>query len=156
LTSSQSLPDIYADKTAALQKEGCLQFMAKSIEVEQVGGLENLKEWVLSRKNLFSRQSFQRGVRLPAGILFMGISGCGKSMAAKVIASALESPPGAAGHEPGHVGAFGSPEYAFDRALRTAGTSRPWCSGSMKWRTVSAMTACRAPRGQQQHSSPAF
>ena len=119
------LPDIYADKTAALQKEGCLQFMAKNIEVEQVGGLENLKEWVLSRKNLFSRQSFQRGVPLPAGILFMGISGCGKSMAAKVIAGAWNLPLVRLDMNLVMSGAFGSPEYAFDRALRTAENISP-------------------------------
>ena len=119
------LPDIYADKTAALQKEGCLQFMAKNIEVEQVGGLENLKEWVLSRKNLFSRQSFQRGVPLPAGILFMGISGCGKSMAAKVIAGAWSLPLVRLDMNLVMSGAFGSPEYAFDRALRTAENISP-------------------------------
>lgn len=119
------LDDIYADKTAALQKEGCLQFIAKSMEVEQVGGLENLKEWVLSRKSLFSRQSFQTGVPLPAGILFMGISGCGKSMAAKVIASAWNLPLVRLDMNLVMSGAFGSPEFAFDRALRTAENISP-------------------------------
>jgi AAA+ superfamily predicted ATPase len=119
------LPDIYADKTAALQKEGCLQFMAKSIQVDQVGGLENLKEWVMGRKSLFSRQSFQTGIPMPAGILFMGISGCGKSMAAKVIASAWNLPLVRLDMNLVMSGAFGSPEYAFDRALRTAENISP-------------------------------
>ncbi|GAB6047360.1 AAA family ATPase [Methyloparacoccus murrellii] len=119
------LPDIYADKTAALQKEGCLQFISKSIEVDQVGGLENLKEWVLSRKSLFSRQSFQTGIPMPAGILFMGISGCGKSMAAKVIASAWNLPLVRLDMNLVMSGAFGSPEYAFDSALRTAENISP-------------------------------
>ena len=119
------LPDIYADKTAALQKEGCLQFMAKNIEVDQVGGLENLKEWVLSRKSLFSRQSFQKGIPMPAGILFMGISGCGKSMAAKVIAGAWNLPLVRLDMNLVMSRAFGSPEYAFDSALRTAENIAP-------------------------------
>jgi len=119
------LPDIYADKTAALQKEGCLQFISKSIEVHKVGGLENLKEWVMGRKSLFSRQSFQTGIPMPAGILFMGISGCGKSMAAKVIASAWNLPLVRLDMNLVMSGAFGSPEYAFDRALRTAENISP-------------------------------
>ncbi len=119
------LPDIYADKTAALQKEGCLQFIAKSIQVEQVGGLENLKEWVMSRKQLFSRRSFQKGIPLPAGILFMGISGCGKSMAAKVIASAWNLPLVRLDMNLVMSRAYGSPEYAFDNALRTAENIAP-------------------------------
>jgi ATP-dependent 26S proteasome regulatory subunit len=119
------LPDIYADKTAALQKEGCLQFIAKSIQVDEVGGLENLKEWVMSRKSLFSRGSFQTGVPMPAGILFMGISGCGKSMAAKVIASAWNLPLVRLDMNLVMSRAFGSPEYAFDSALRTAENIAP-------------------------------
>jgi SpoVK/Ycf46/Vps4 family AAA+-type ATPase len=119
------LPDIYADKTAALQKEGCLQFISKSIQVGQVGGLENLKEWVMSRKSLFSRSSFQKGIPMPAGILFMGISGCGKSMAAKVIASAWNLPLVRLDMNLVMSRAFGSPEYAFDSALRTAENISP-------------------------------
>lgn len=119
------LPDIYADKTAALQKEGCLQFIAKSIRVDQVGGLENLKEWVMSRKSLFSRKSFQTGIPLPAGILFMGISGCGKSMAAKVIASAWNLPLVRLDMNLVMSRAYGSPEFAFDSALRTAENISP-------------------------------
>jgi SpoVK/Ycf46/Vps4 family AAA+-type ATPase len=119
------LPDIYADKTAALQKEGCLQFIAKSIQVDQVGGLENLKEWVMSRKSLFSRRSFQTGIPLPAGILFMGISGCGKSMAAKVIASAWNLPLVRLDMNLVMSRAYGSPEFAFDSALRTAENIAP-------------------------------
>mgnify|MGYP006267752941 CR=1 FL=1 len=120
-----SLQDIYADKTAALQKEGCLQFIPKAVDVDQVGGLENLKEWVLTRRSLFSRQSFQTGIPLPAGILFMGISGCGKSMAAKVIASAWNLPLVRLDMNLVMSGAYGSPEYAFDHALRTAENISP-------------------------------
>jgi AAA+ superfamily predicted ATPase len=119
------LDDIYADKTAALHKEGCLQFISKSIDLHQVGGLENLKEWLLSRKSLFSRQSFQTDIPMPTGILFMGISGCGKSMAAKVISSAWNLPLVRLDMNLVMSGAYGSPEYAFDHALRTAENISP-------------------------------
>ncbi|MGZ8217703.1 AAA family ATPase [Methylomagnum sp.] len=114
------LPDIYEEKTTSLLKEGCLDFIAKIVSMEKVGGLENLKEWVLSRKSLFSRQSFEAGIPLPAGILFMGISGCGKSMAAKVISSAWNLPLVRLDMNLVMSGAFGSPEFAFDSALKTA------------------------------------
>lgn len=119
------LEDVYANKTASLQKEGCLQFMPKNLRVEDVGGLENLKEWVLSRKSLFSRQSFQEGVPMPAGILFMGISGCGKSLAAKVIAGAWNLPLVRLDMNLVMSGAYGTPEFAFDHALRTAENISP-------------------------------
>ncbi len=119
------LPDIYDNKTAALEKEGCLQFISKSIQIDQVGGLENLKEWVSSRKSLFSRQSHEEGIPPPAGILFMGISGCGKSLASKVIASAWNLPLVRLDMNLVMSGAYGSPEYAFDHALRTAENISP-------------------------------
>lgn len=115
-----TLPDIYTEKTTSLMKEGCLNFIAKAVTVDQVGGLENLKEWVLSRKALFSRQSFEAGIPLPAGILFMGVSGCGKSMAAKVISSAWNLPLIRLDMNLVMSGAYGSPEYAFDHALKVA------------------------------------
>ena len=120
-----TLPDIYAEKTTALMKEGCLQFMAKPVPVDQVGGLDNLKEWVLSRKSLFSRTAFEAGIPLPAGILFMGVSGCGKSMAAKVIASAWSLPLVRLDMNLVMSGAYGSPEYAFDHALKVADNISP-------------------------------
>jgi SpoVK/Ycf46/Vps4 family AAA+-type ATPase len=119
------LPDIYADKTAALQKEGCLEFISKQVTMDQVGGLENLKQWVSSRKALFSRQAFESGIPLPAGILFMGISGCGKSMASKVIAGAWNLPLVRLDMNLVMSGAYGSPEYAFDSALKTAENIAP-------------------------------
>lgn len=120
-----NLEDVYANKTALLQKEGCLQFISKSVKVDEVGGLENLKEWVLSRKHLFSREAVQEGVPMPAGILFMGISGCGKSMAAKVIAGAWNLPLIRLDMNLIMSGAYGTPEFAFDHALRTAENISP-------------------------------
>jgi ATP-dependent 26S proteasome regulatory subunit len=115
-----TLPDIYEEKATALIKEGCVQFIPKIIPVDEVGGLDNLKEWVLSRKALFSRQAFEAGIPLPAGILFMGVSGCGKSMAAKVIASAWSLPLIRLDMNLVMSGAYGSPEFAFDHALKVA------------------------------------
>jgi ATP-dependent 26S proteasome regulatory subunit len=115
-----ALPEIYEEKASALLKEGCLAYIPKVMPIGQVGGLDNLKEWVLSRKSLFTKAAFEAGVPLPAGILFMGVSGCGKSMAAKVISSAWNLPLVRLDMNLVMSGAYGSPEYAFDRSLRAA------------------------------------
>lgn len=120
LDLDNALPEILEEKSYALLKEGCLQYIGKTIHLDQVGGLENLKEWVVSRKPLFSRAAFEAGVPLPAGILFMGVSGCGKSMAAKVIAGAWNLPLVRLDMNLVLSGAYGAPEYAFDHALRVA------------------------------------
>ena len=125
LDLASAIPEIIEEKSYALMKEGCLEFVAKRTRLEQVGGLENLKEWVLSRKSLFTRQAFESGVPLPAGILFMGVSGCGKSMASKVIAGAWNLPLVRLDMNLVLSGAYGAPEYAFDHALRVAEAIAP-------------------------------
>lgn len=115
-----ALPEIIEEKSYALLKEGCLEYVAKRVDLDQVGGLDNLKEWVASRKSLFSRHAFESGIPLPAGILFMGVSGCGKSMAAKVVASAWNLPLVRLDMNLVLSGAYGAPEYAFDHALKVA------------------------------------
>jgi SpoVK/Ycf46/Vps4 family AAA+-type ATPase len=120
-----ALPEVHAEKAAALLKEGCLKYVDKTVAVDQVGGLENLKEWVASRKALFSKAAIDAGVPMPAGVLFTGVSGCGKSMAAKVIAGAWELPLVRLDMNLVLSGAFGAPEYAFDHALRVAESIAP-------------------------------
>lgn len=115
-----ALPEILEEKSYALLKEGCLEYIGKQVHLDQVGGLENLKEWVSSRQPLFTKQAFESGVPLPAGILFMGVSGCGKSMAAKVVAGAWNLPLVRLDMNLVLSGAYGAPEYAFDHALRVA------------------------------------
>lgn len=58
----------------------------------QVGGLENLKKWVNRRKRGFSKQAAEFGITPPKGVVVLGVSGTGKSLSAKAIASQLELP----------------------------------------------------------------
>jgi SpoVK/Ycf46/Vps4 family AAA+-type ATPase len=120
-----ALPEIHEEKAAALLREACLKYVANTVDVDRVGGLENLKEWVESRRALFSREALQSGIPLPAGVLFMGVSGCGKSLAAKVIAGAWSLPLVRLDMNLVLSGAYGSAEYAFDRALRVAESMAP-------------------------------
>jgi AAA+ superfamily predicted ATPase len=125
LDLAAAIPEIIEEKSFSLLKEGCLQFVGRTFTLDQVGGLENLKEWVQSRKSLFTRQAFESGIPLPTGILFMGVSGCGKSMAAKVIAGAWNLPLVRLDMNLVLSGAYGAPEYAFDHALKVAEAISP-------------------------------
>jgi SpoVK/Ycf46/Vps4 family AAA+-type ATPase len=125
LDMDSALPEVRAEKAAALLKEGCLKYVDQTVAVDQVGGLENLKEWVAQRRALFSKVAIDAGVPMPAGVLFTGVSGCGKSMAAKVIAGAWELPLVRLDMNLVLSGAFGAPEYAFDHALRVAEAIAP-------------------------------
>lgn len=116
----QLLPEVHQEKSQTLKKYSCLQFISKQQSLEQIGGLDNLKEWVLQRKSLFCEEAFHAGLPLPSGILFMGVSGCGKSMAAKAIAAAWNVPLVRLDMSLVLSGAYGPPEIAFAQATRIA------------------------------------
>lgn len=60
------------------------------------GGLDNLKRWLDEKKKLQSpskkEEMKRRGIKPPRGILIVGVPGCGKSLAAKAIASRWQLP----------------------------------------------------------------
>ena len=58
----------------------------------QVGGLENLKEWLAGKQRLMTGDLTGWGVKPPKGVLLCGVPGCGKSLSAKAIAQQWELP----------------------------------------------------------------
>jgi hypothetical protein len=115
-----TLGEIQEEKSQLLRKESCLRFYPPQRNLAAVGGLENLKEWVVKRQSLFSEKAYEAGIPLPRGVLFMGVSGCGKSMAAKAIAAAWQLPLVRMDMSLVLSGSFGTPEYAFEQATRMA------------------------------------
>lgn len=59
-------------------------------------GLDNLKEWLLARKQLLvpskREEMIKRGMNPPRGMLLVGIPGCGKSLCAKVVSLMWDMP----------------------------------------------------------------
>lgn len=60
--------------------------------LDAVGGLENLKAWLVSRASAYSPAARRYGLPAPRGALLVGISGCGKSLTAKAVATAWGVP----------------------------------------------------------------
>jgi AAA+ superfamily predicted ATPase len=60
--------------------------------LDAVGGLENLKSWLVARKAAYSPAARDYGLPAPKGAVLVGISGCGKSLTAKAVATAWGVP----------------------------------------------------------------
>ena len=60
--------------------------------LDAVGGLDNLKTWLVSRRLAYSPAARAYGLPAPRGALLVGIPGCGKSLTAKAIATAWGVP----------------------------------------------------------------
>lgn len=112
-------------KALLLRKESCLESVAANLDLDQIGGLRALKKWIRSRHELFSAKAQEAGIDPPSGLLMMGVSGCGKSLAAKIIPSAWNLPLIRLDMNQVMAGAGGSPEVAWARALATAESAAP-------------------------------
>lgn len=83
---------IISKKKDIIKKLGLLEWMNLDIQIDQVGGLSNLKNWLEKRKSAFSDCAKEYGLPSPSGLLVVGVQGCGKSRIAKAVASFWELP----------------------------------------------------------------
>jgi AAA+ superfamily predicted ATPase len=113
------IEQVLAEKEQITRKEGLMEFIYPRFRVEDVGGYGVLKEWLTKRAKTFSREAERAGVTIPKGLLMMGISGCGKSLAVKVISTLWNLPLFRLDMSNVFSGGFGPPEQAFARALST-------------------------------------
>ncbi|MGP1382285.1 MAG: AAA family ATPase [Thainema sp.] len=77
---------ILQEKRQTIRQTQILDFYPASEKISDIGGLENLKDWLLKRGGAFSERARQYGLPHPRGLLLVGIQGTGKSLTAKAIA----------------------------------------------------------------------
>jgi ATP-dependent 26S proteasome regulatory subunit len=86
------IPTILEEKKQIINKNGLLEYFDRTVNINDVGGLKNLVNWIKKRKNCFSKEAEEYGLRKPRGILLIGYPGSGKSYAAKAISGYWELP----------------------------------------------------------------
>jgi hypothetical protein len=89
---------VYREKTAVVRKSGLMEVVESGIKLDDVGGLDLLKGWILARRRVFTPEARTYGLPMPRGLLVVGVPGCGKSLVAKAVASAPGLPAAEAGH----------------------------------------------------------
>lgn len=83
---------ISREKARALKRNGLIEVIETKPSPGDIGGLENLKHWLESRKNAFGSEARTYGLPAPKGLLIVGIPGTGKSLTAKATATAFGIP----------------------------------------------------------------
>ena len=85
---------IFEQKQQMIKKAGILEMIPFKETMEDIGGLESLKEWFIRKAKVFKNMDKAReyGVDVPKGVLIAGVPGCGKSLNAKAAASLFEVP----------------------------------------------------------------
>jgi hypothetical protein len=77
---------ILEEKRQTIRQTQILDFYPTTANISDIGGLDNLKDWLLRRGGAFSERARQYGLPHPRGLLLVGIQGTGKSLTAKAIA----------------------------------------------------------------------
>ncbi len=77
---------VLSEKKQLIRRNGILEYMEDEEDIDNVGGLEELKHWLQQRSNAFSQKARNYGLPQPKGMLILGVPGCGKSLIAKTTA----------------------------------------------------------------------
>jgi SpoVK/Ycf46/Vps4 family AAA+-type ATPase len=110
-------PDVIArEKAATVQKSGLLEIIDDGTTLADIGGLDNLKADLHTKRNLFSKEAREYGLPTPRGQLYVGQPGTGKSLCARACHTVFGIP--LVRLEAGRI--FGSMVGESERNWRTA------------------------------------
>ncbi len=80
----KALKTVELFKKKVFDQEGLLEFCVTE-DKNNIAGFKNLKHWLAERKSSFTGKQASR-LPAPKGLLLMGVQGCGKSLAIKIVA----------------------------------------------------------------------
>ena len=83
---------ILEEKMQVIRKTGMLEYVQSDLGIDDIGGLDNLKRWLLKRNNSWSERAKKYCIPAPKGVLVTGIPGCGKSLTAKAMSTIWQLP----------------------------------------------------------------
>lgn len=119
------LERVLDEKKQIIRKTQVLEFLDLKENFDNVGGLNQLKDWLKNRLHSFSDRARDYGLPQPKGLLLLGVQGCGKSLASKAV-GALWTLPLLRLDVGSLFGSFiGSSELNMRRAIKTAESLAP-------------------------------
>lgn len=116
---------IFDEKNQVIKKTGILEFIKANFTIDDIGGLENLKSWLIKRNNSWLDSARKYNIPAPKGVLITGIPGCGKSLTAKAMSAIWNLPLLKLDMGKIFSGIVGSSEENMRRAIATAEAVAP-------------------------------
>lgn len=123
--NKKAISVILEEKNQVIKKSGILEFVNTNINIDDIGGLENLKSWLNKRNNSWLDSARRYNLPAPKGVLITGVPGCGKSLTAKAMSAIWQLP--LLKLDMGRIfsGIVGSSEQNMRRAIATAEAVAP-------------------------------
>jgi ATPase family associated with various cellular activities (AAA) len=90
--SADDLSRVVDIKARALRNDSLLEYSPVADNTFQLGGFAGLRHWLERARLAFGPEAAQLNLPAPKGIMLVGVQGCGKSLAAKVIAREWQLP----------------------------------------------------------------
>ena len=116
---------ILEEKRQTIRKSGILEFIKSDLNIDDVGGLQNLKRWLVKRNKSWLDAAARYNLPAPKGVLITGVPGCGKSLVAKSISAMWQVPLLRLDIGKIFSGIVGSSEENMRRAIQTAEAIAP-------------------------------
>jgi SpoVK/Ycf46/Vps4 family AAA+-type ATPase len=89
---NNSIAVLLSEKKQIISQTEILEYWSVTKKIIDLGGLDNLKDWLKKRKTAFGVQALNYGLPTPRGLLLVGIQGTGKSLTAKAIGNDWQLP----------------------------------------------------------------
>ena len=127
--TNADVPEIVEAKRTLVGQQGLLSFEYDSARLSDVGGFENMKQWLERRRKHFVG-TVTASSDLPKGLILLGVQGGGKSLAAKAVAGIWNVPLLRLDFGVLYNKFFGETERNMREALQTAEVMAPcvlWC-----------------------------
>ena len=122
---TDDIPVVLNEKRQIIRRSGVLEVVTSTLALSDIGGLANLKAWLVKRTGAWTAEAARYGLPAPKGALVTGVPGCGKSMTAKAMASAWSIPLIRLDIGKVFAGLVGASEENMRKALDTAEAIAP-------------------------------
>ncbi len=90
--TDSDLERVMRQKFQLMNRGGVLSYEYDLVDFDDIAGLTRLKQWLMERKRVLEGDAASLGLDPPKGVLLLGVQGCGKSLAAKAVASGFGMP----------------------------------------------------------------